>query len=449
MKNLILLAALSALPPRPAAAFCGFFVAKADAQLFNKASQVVLVRDGDRTAITMGNDYRGEPKEFAIVVPVPVVLKREQINVGDQALVARLDAFTSPRLVEYHDEDPCSVQKLSLMAARGMAQSAARGEGGGRARAKALGVTIEASYTVGEYDILILGAKDSMGLETWLREQGYKLPRGASAALGPYLKQKLKFFVAKVNLAEHAKTGSSTLRPIQFAYEDPRFMLPIRLGMLNADGPQDLMVYALTKNGRVETVNYRTVKMPTGTDIPLHVRDQFGDFYRATFARLWEKEGRKAVVTEHFWDMGWCDPCAADPLSAEELRKLGVWWLADDQGGGRPARGRRFMVGGAVPVKVTRLHVRYDAEHFPEDLVFQETADTQNYQGRFVMHTPWTGAASCDAAKAYPKARREREELWAKNLAELTGWELAGIRSKMSLDGPLPTAPQWYEKIFR
>ena len=47
------------------------------------------------------------------------------------------------------------------------------------ARAKALGVTIEAQYTVGEYDILILSAKQSGGLETWLTENGYRIPAGA------------------------------------------------------------------------------------------------------------------------------------------------------------------------------------------------------------------------------------------------------------------------------
>ena len=50
----------------PAAAFCGFYVAKADTKLFNEASKVVLVRDGNRTVLTMANDYQGDPKEFAV-----------------------------------------------------------------------------------------------------------------------------------------------------------------------------------------------------------------------------------------------------------------------------------------------------------------------------------------------------------------------------------------------
>src|SRR5271163_2613872 len=91
-------------------AFCGFYVAKADASLYNKASQVVLVHHDNKMAITMFNDYKGELKEFALVVPVPEVLTREQINVGDKALVEHLDAYSAPRLVEYYDSDPCRVE---------------------------------------------------------------------------------------------------------------------------------------------------------------------------------------------------------------------------------------------------------------------------------------------------------------------------------------------------
>ena len=40
---------------------------------------------------------------------------------------------------------------------------------------------------------------------------------------------------------------------------------------------------------------------------------------------------------------------------------------------------------------MTRLHVRYDDAHFPEDLVFQETADRTNFQGRYVLRHEWKG----------------------------------------------------------
>jgi len=414
--------------------FCGFYVAKADTKLFNKASQVVIVRDGDRTVMTMANDFQGEPTEFAVVIPVPTVLTREQIHVGDKALIDHLDAYSAPRLVEYFDHDPCIVYDRMLP----MAMAAA---GGMKTRdaisqAKALGVTIEAQYTVGEYDILILSAQQSTGLETWLRQNGYRIPAGASEVIGSYLKQNMRFFVAKVNLAEHRKLGFSYLRPLQVAYESPKFMLPIRLGMVNANGPQELFVYALTRKGRVETTNYRTVKLPADMDLPEYLKqpDEFASFYKAMFARQVQKQDGRAVFLEYGWDMRWCDPCAADPLTNSELRQLGVFWAGD--GGGTP---EAFL---------TRLHVRYDNAHFPEDLVFQETGDRSNFQGRYVLRHPWTGADGCGAASAYRQDLRQRRAREAEQLASLTGWNIADIRKKM---GEEPAAPDraWWERLWK
>ena len=272
------------LCPLNASAFCGFYVAKADSSLYNKASQVVLVRSGDRTVLTMANDYKGDPKEFALVVPVPVVLHKNDVKVVEPGLLAGLDAYSAPRLVEYFDDDPCNPRPLyskasGVAAVRGSSDSAPRA----RLSAKALGVTIEEKFTAGEYDILILSAKESDGLETWLTQEGYRLPKNASKALSPYIRLKLKFFVAKVNLAEQAKSGFAKLRPLQFGFKDARFMLPLRLGMLNADGPQDLMVYAITKAGRVESTNYRTVDMPSDREIPTYARGDFAKIYPAMF----------------------------------------------------------------------------------------------------------------------------------------------------------------------
>ena len=73
-------------------AFCGFYVAKADTKLFNKASKVVLVRDEDRTVLTMANDFQGDAKDFAVVIPVPTFIEKGQIHVADNALIEHLDA---------------------------------------------------------------------------------------------------------------------------------------------------------------------------------------------------------------------------------------------------------------------------------------------------------------------------------------------------------------------
>jgi hypothetical protein len=88
-------------------AFCGFYVAKADASLYNQASQVVTARKGEQTVLSLMNDYQRELKDFALVVPVPQVLKEGQIYIGDAKIFKHIDDFSAPRLVEYHDENPC------------------------------------------------------------------------------------------------------------------------------------------------------------------------------------------------------------------------------------------------------------------------------------------------------------------------------------------------------
>ena len=427
------------------AAFCGFYVARADAKLFNRASQVVLVRDGDRTVLTMANDFRGDPREFAVVIPVPTVLQQEQIHVGDKALIDHLDAYSAPRLVEYFDENPCSRMEMDRQSAlkRGGQPMpvAAMAE---RKRDNALGVTVEATYVVGEYDIQILSATQSGGLVTWLKAQGYRLPPGAVEVLGSYIRQNLKFFVAKVNVTEQARLGFTYLRPLQVAYESPKFMLPVRLGTVNADGPQDLVIYALSRQGRVETTNYRTVKLPTGMQLPVHVKQEFAAFYRALFDQQVRAHDMRAVFLEYAWDMGWCDPCAADPLSTAELRELGVFWVDGD----RENLSRR---GGGVDVFVTRLHVRYDAAHFPDDLVFQQTADRSNFQGRYVLQHHWTGPETCEAAREYRRTLPARFDREAQTLASLTGWPVNEVRRKMPkvpVSEPGDVRP-WWERLWK
>jgi hypothetical protein len=457
MKRIALaLAVVASLPlfGRTVAAFCGFYVAKADTKLFNRASQVVLVRDGDRTVLTMANDFSGNPQEFAIVIPVPTRIERNQIHVGDKALIDHLDGYSAPRLVEYFDENPCDLRVFDRMAAM-RATAAAPVMVAGRSLAKSLGVTIEAQYTVGEYDIVILSATQSTGLETWLRENGYRIPARAANVLGSYIRQNMRFFVAKVNLKEQAKLGFSYLRPIQVAYESPKFMLPLRLGMVNADGPQELFVYALTRKGRVETTNYRTVKLPTGMDIPAFVKQEFSPFYKAMFSEQVRREHMSTVFVEYAWDMAWCDPCAADPLSQEELRSLGVFWL---DAGTQPALtqglpGLRPITPRPAPqtVFMTRLHVRYDSAHFPEDLVFQETADRENFQGRYVLRHPWAGTDRCAEVQPYQEELVRRQERESQTLASLTGWNIDEIRRKahVALVVRPDTSAKWWQKIWR
>ncbi len=423
---------------KPALAFCGFYVAKADTSLYNQASQVVIARDGNKTVLTMANDYQGEVKDFALVVPVPVVLKEEQVHVGNPKVLQRLDDFSAPRLVEYFDPDPCQVRAYEQDRVLNSAPQAAPSATQSKVAAD-LGVTIEEQFSVGEYDILILSAKESDGLETWLIQNDYKIPQGAKELLQPYIRQGLKFFVAKVNLAEYNQNGFEKLRPIAIAFDSPKFMLPIRLGMMNAQGDQDLIVYLLSPQGQVEVTNYRTVKVPSDSEVPEFVQKGFKDFYTAMFQKSYERENKQVAFLEYAWDMANCDPCSAEPLNTQELKEAGVFWHSNS-----PSSDPRFFGGNNV--FITRLHVRYTRDKFPEDLRFQATSDRNLFQGRYIVRHPFEGNITCDAGKDYKQSVRDRQEQEAKTLASLTGWGINEIRDRIKFveAEPIP----WWRNIW-
>ncbi|MEY2911775.1 MAG: hypothetical protein RLZZ184_1084 [Cyanobacteriota bacterium] len=425
-------------------AFCGFYVAKADTKLYNQASQVILARDGNRTVLTMANDFQGDVKDFAIVVPVPTVLQKEQVHVAEPKIIERLDAFSAPRLVEYFDSDPCApVYKINEM--RPM-PTAARSDSSTQ-EDSSLGVTVEAKFNVGEYDIVILSAKESGGLETWLNRNNYKIPQGAKELLKPYIRSGMKFFVAKVNLDKFAESGYQFLRPLQISYESRKFMLPIRLGMVNATKEQDLIIYILSPKGQAEITNYRTVKVPSDVNIPVFVKNQFGDFYKSMFQNSYTKEDKKVGFLEYAWDMSTCDPCAAEPLNHEELKQAGVFWLNDNSDSNSPiAPGFRSRFPSSS-VFITRLHVRYTRNKFPEDLIFQETAQRDSFQGRYILQHPFTGKVKCSAGRRYKSSLKQRFEQEAQSLARLTNWNIQDIRQKMKLSmGNISNS--WWDNVL-
>jgi hypothetical protein len=397
--------------------FCGFYVAKADAKIFNKGSQVILVRDGNKTTLTMSNDFQGDVKNFAMVVPVPVVLKETDVKIANQSLFDALDSYSGPRLVEYYDENPCynyARYDSYDLAPTSVSESSVKRSEGAREK-KDYKVTIEAKYTVGEYDILVLSAKESTGLKSWLTDNGYKIPDNAAGVLDPYIKSNLKFFVVKVNMEKFKSSGYQSLRPLQISYESPKFMLPIRLGMANSTGSQDLIVYAFTKSGRVECTNYRTVKIPTNKNIPLGVASNFGKFYKALFKKSYGNEGKNGVFLEYAWNVSpsWgqvkCDPCVGPPPITSQLTEAGVNWISN---------------GNVSTVFFTRLHVRYTRDKFPQDLFFQVTPNTETFQARYVITHPASGDFSCEKGQQYlrklaSKRRGEVNELYA-----LTGWNV-------------------------
>ncbi|MDP2270594.1 MAG: DUF2330 domain-containing protein [Archangium sp.] len=460
----ILIAALTVCAGS-AHAFCGFYVAGGGAELFNNATQVVLMREGTRTVLSMQNNYQGPPEDFAMVIPVPVVLKKENVKTLKKEIFTRIDALAAPRLVEYWEIDPCYVEPPRRML------SMAKGGSGGDTKALgtlggSFGVKVEAQFSVGEYDIVVLSAKDALGLESWLKQEKYKIPEGAERLFRPYIQQGMKFFVAKVNAKKvtFEKNGMAALSPLRFHYDSEKFELPVRLGLINAKEKQDLIIHVLAKNQRYEVANFPNATIPTNIDLVPSAKSEFPFFYVSLFDRTL-KANPGAVITEYAWQASSCDPCPTSPLSEADFQTLGADVV--------PSQGK---VADAYDARqgyvLTRLHARYDKSSLGEDLVFRAAkpivggrewlsdgskleqgsrADSyNNFQARYAIRYPWTAEVKCqnpvygrwggppsDQARSAPKAAQgtafvERDPAKVEKLAESSIAELQvkGLKSE-------------------
>lgn len=293
-------------------AFCGFYVGDSEVELGNDSSFVVLLRDGTKTVMTMRNDYVGPAADFALVVPIPVSIDEDDVHVLNPEVLESVERFTSPRLVEYWENAPRCPSSLRPRSLRGL-----------RIRSGAASIRVETSFAVGEYDFAVLGAEDSLSLERYLTQNGYRVPANAASLLRPYVVQGYRFLVAKVDASRVTfASGRAELSPIRIAYNSPRFALPIRLGLANSRGEQDIVAVVISREGRFEVANRRNVFVPTNLEVQPETRERFSELYASVLDRTFERNPG-AAITEHAWSVTGCDPCTGPTLRAEELDQLG------------------------------------------------------------------------------------------------------------------------------
>jgi hypothetical protein len=387
-------------------AFCGFYVGGAGAEMFNHATEVVLMRHGTTTVLSMENNYQGPPSGFAMVVPVPVVVKKEQVKTLPRALFDKVDVLGAPRLVEYWEQDPCYVPPpMRYLEEDSAGATPDAPDADGKREEHEYKVKIEAQFSVGEYDVVVLSAQESTGLERWLRDNHYAIPDGVEPLLRPYVEQGTKFFVAKVDPTKVTfQNGMATLSPLRFYYDAPELTLPIRLGLAASPGTQDLIVDILApNNARYEVANHPNITIPTNLVVTDAVREHFGEFYAALFDHALAQVPN-AVVTEYAWDSESCDPCPGPTLDGNDLATLGADVIGATY---------RDAAGGYT---LTRLHARYGKD-IKDDLVFRavgpivggrgipnadgslsmavDQAGGNSFQGRYVIEHAWTGPVAC------------------------------------------------------
>ncbi len=360
-----------ALLASPAHAFCGAFVADADTELVNQTSQVILAREDQRTTLTLINDYEGPLNQFAMVIPVPEVLDEDDVRVLSPTVLEEVERYSGPRLVRYtcddfHDHyEPralgCSKDDTWDTGSWADTGSAALDSG------TYATVDVEAEFTVGDYELVVLSAEESSGLVGWLNTHGYTLDPATEDMLQDYIDSGSYFLAAKVDLAENF--GTTTLDPLQIAYTSEAFSLPIRLGTVNSPGVQDVVIYALTDSGdgRLGIANYEERQIDWN-ECMLAADDTLDDRYAAEVSAALDGHDEAGWVFEYGWNSYHCDPCPeGEALPDDLIRELG-------------------HSNGSWGTYFSRIRMRYTPEQATEDLVLYTSNITDRTQFRFIEH---------------------------------------------------------------
>ena len=348
-------------------AFCGTYVSSSDTDLISRTSQVVMVRQDQKTTLTLSNDYEGEPQDFAMVIPVPSILTEDDVSVVEDSVITRVEQYSQPRLVEYSCEDFYFSPYEGSGGCGAMAEKSfavdTYGDGGYGTSADS--VTIESSFAVGEYSFNVVSSTDGGGLFTWLNENGYVLAEPAQDILGDYIESGNYFLIARINLREIPE-GQNFLSPIQFSYESDIFSLPIRLGTVNSPGEQDLIVYTITDmdDGQIGIQNYDEL------DIVTDCMTEFDDFntYYSELVEETMSDENGHWIREHSWAPYHCDPCTeGDALNDADIQALGY-------------------DGTGMDAYFNRIRMRYTPEEATEDVVFYPSGIVENHQMRFIIY---------------------------------------------------------------
>ena len=348
----------------------------AGSEAFGAVTQVVLMRHGTRTVLSIQRDHEGPLEAFAMVIPVPAVLRAADVKTLPRALFTRIDQVGAPELVEAWPQDTC-MDRPAFVRPPPLSAIAAGVPDGSVAQGRP-GVTIESQFIVGEYQIAIVSATGAAGLAAWLRAEKYRIPSGAEAILKRYLALGMKFVAVKVDPAKVTfENGRAALSPLRLHYDSDEFTLPIGLGLAMPDGPQDLIVTILSPMQAYKVAGREHVEMPAALyPSQAALRDRFDEFYAAEFDRV-QTQHHGAVVTEKTWDLIE-SPWHMD-VGPEGLATLGL-----------------DVLGGVkeTDLELTRLHARYSGA-ITEDLVFEPVSGLNTAWTTYVIEHPGMRPGAC------------------------------------------------------
>lgn len=347
----------------PAYSFVGVFISKDGSKIISQGSKVVIAKKDQKIIYTFTSDLDTKAKQFILLVPVPADIKNPHVRTIDYKLINKLDLYTSPRLIEYINFDPCDPTAFT------------RPPIVANHTDKAIGLGSVIPKTTSEHKFFILTSKESAGIRDWLKKYDYNLPSQYLNILKKYIAKNMRFIVIEV---KNHNSKVTQLAPVQIEYESKNFLLPIRVGSLNAPNSmnQDMTVYILSNLGEVLPVNYKINETPNNIDLPISTIGNFNQFYSHLMYKLFASHP-DIIRKEYSWPMNVCKPCTSTSLTIEELQELGAFWYSPSE--------------PKLPY-ITRLHTHYSPEYsqysLADSIEFKETTKRLRYQTYFNLKHP-------------------------------------------------------------
>ena len=396
-KNILAMSAALCLISNMAFAFVGVYITKDGSNVTSSHSKVVIARKDQKTILTATSDFNTTATSFALVIPVPSTVKTANIRYVNYETVNKLDTYTSPRLIEYIDYDPCnpdSMKRPPIVTDQSFTTIDMD---------KAIALETSVPETVTPHNVIVLTSKESVGIDITLKKYGYNVPQNYLAALKQYNDAQMKFIIVEVT--KNNNNTATWLQPVQIEYESEQLSLPVNIGALNAPQNQkhDMLLFTLSSHGEILTTNYQTKIMPGNLDLPAISINEFTKFYDAFMNKVFVVHP-EIIRKEYSWPMGACKPCTSTPLSIDELSTLGTFWYH------LPKEGRIGLVEPFSAIYVTRLHTQYTYDTFENDLTFEEDSEKNKYQTYFNIKHPVPADKSKCGDKYSSELNKEQEQ---------------------------------------
>lgn len=455
MKKLSLFLAL-VLFSFPVSAFTGFLVGDSEAPIAVPATKLIIATHNGRHTLSMLPSVASSEREFAFLFPVPANVTAQNVREVSASLFDAVDTLTAPRLREETDGDPCPTDKATTAA-----------------DVKSYAVTGRHVADDTRYDISVLSPEQGLDLVKWLEDKGYKLPPKTDRIILPYTQRGNAFLLIK---ARRASAEAGYLKPLQIAYDAPKLVLPVRLGLINApavaaekprtkgfdalnaapdanyernvtpvdvfnDGGQAITLYVVSQLGRAGSPLMRSIPLNgprMDMSMPSYATRDFPSIYNRIL-NMRVKSESNALIVEY-----------ADEaqLPADVLSSIGVNWLNEAPKAAAPiydTSNNDNLIGGMMLPKaaypkhlqrgsaqagkpyLTRLYFRYNATTLRQDIAIEETPSRETQSIRFSTHLP---AANACADVNYQQSLSVRDAHDEENLARLSGWSKAILRQK-------------------